>query len=161
MSGRHARASPDCVSAGGFNAFFRAIDTAAYIVPVASCHTLSLFVPMHTLAHNVMWRHSAGRCDVRPGDRKARTSGLSAQKSNIEPPPRLDYIVGLSCQHAKFPFPRLVEDGSFNTTDIFNLEVGLLTHEWKAKKAVRAEKALEDIIESEIATSLHTYLLTK
>jgi hypothetical protein len=68
MSGRHVGASPDCVSAGGLlgtevlTRFFRATDTATYIVPVASCHTLSLFVPMHTLAHNVMWRHFAGRC---------------------------------------------------------------------------------------------------
>jgi hypothetical protein len=47
--------NPTVLPAGyrGFNTFFRATYNTACIVPITSCHTLSLFVPMHTLAHNV------------------------------------------------------------------------------------------------------------
>jgi hypothetical protein len=53
----------------GFNAFFHATYNAAYIVPVTSCHTLSLFVPMHTLAHNVETLYRQMCCAVCHGDR--------------------------------------------------------------------------------------------
>lgn len=57
-------------------------------------------------------------------------------------------------EHAKFPFPPLVEDGSFGAIDISDFEVGLLTQEWRAQKAVQDEtlvsklcKTLKDILE--------------
>ena len=44
-----------------------------------------------------------------------------------------DFLV----EYAKFPFPRLVEDKTFTTTDISMIEVGLLEAKWKANHAVR------------------------
>jgi len=42
-------------------------------------------------------------------------------------------------EHAKFPSPHPVEDGSVSTTDVSDVEVGLLEREWKAQYAVRDE----------------------
>ena len=46
-----------------------------------------------------------------------------------------DFLV----EHAKFPFPPLTEDGTFDTIDISYLDVGLLTQERKAQEAVPDE----------------------
>ncbi len=60
---------------------------------------------------------------------------------------------GFLFEHAKFPFPQLVEDRYVGTTDISNFEVALLDTEWKAQYAVRDEalvhklcQTLEDIL---------------
>lgn len=60
-----------------------------------------------------------------------------------------DFLV----EHAKFPFPPLAEDRSFDTIDMSCLDVELLTQERKAQEAVPDEtlipklcKTLEDII---------------
>ncbi len=50
--------------------------------------------------------------------------GLSLN-SNHQRPHHDDILV----EHAKFPFPHPVEDESFGTTDIPDLEVGLLARE--------------------------------
>jgi hypothetical protein len=46
-----------------------------------------------------------------------------------------DFLV----EHAKFPFPHPVENGTVSTTDVSVLDVGLLEREWKAQYAVRDE----------------------
>ncbi|KAI9464522.1 hypothetical protein BJY52DRAFT_1145192 [Lactarius psammicola] len=51
-------------------------------------------------------------------------------------------------EHAKFPFPRLVEDRSVDITDISNLEVGLLAREWKAQYAVRDETLVQKLCQT-------------
>jgi hypothetical protein len=48
-------------------------------------------------------------------------------------------------EHADFPFPHLVENGSQNTTDVSEIEVGLLEREWKAKYAIRNETLVQKI----------------
>jgi hypothetical protein len=46
-------------------------------------------------------------------------------------------------EHAKFPSPHPVEDGSVSTTDVSDVEVGLLEREWKAQYAVRDETLVQ------------------
>ena len=56
-------------------------------------------------------------------------------------------------EDAKFPFPKMVEDGNPDTSDISPLEFGLVAPEWRAQYAVRDEtlvpnlcQTLEDIV---------------
>ena len=70
-------------------------------------------------------------------------------------------------EHAKFPFPHPVEDRSVGTTDISQIEVGLLSREWKANHAVRDDTlvqklchTLKDILgETILAAHAESYLL--
>ncbi|SRR6266571_6551747 len=72
-------------------------------------------------------------------------------------------------EHAKFPFPHTVENGSVGATDITDMEVGSLTAKWKAKYAVPDEtlvrklcKTLEDILgDTPISDDSQNYLLPK
>src|ERR1700685_2381010 len=49
-------------------------------------------------------------------------------------------------QHAKFPFPNLgTEPRSAGTTDISELEVGLLEEQWKARHAVRDDTLVQKL----------------
>ena len=56
-------------------------------------------------------------------------------------------------EHAKFPFPDVVENGEVNTTNLSPFDVGLLAPEWMAQYAVRDEnlihklcRCLEDMV---------------
>jgi hypothetical protein len=73
---------------------------------------------------------------------------IDPTSSVIAMPKLYDFLV----EHAKFPFPH-PEHRSASTTDISQLEVGLLEREWKAKHAVRDDTlvqklcdALEDVL---------------
>jgi hypothetical protein len=69
-------------------------------------------------------------------------------------------------EHAKFPFPDVEDDRSVGTTDISEIEVGLLG-EWKANHAVRDDTlvqklchTLKDILdETLLAADAESYLL--
>jgi len=70
-------------------------------------------------------------------------------------------------EHAKFPFPHPSEDKSIGTTDISQIEVGLLERVWKANHAVRDDTlvqklchTLKDILgETLLAADAESYLL--
>jgi hypothetical protein len=76
-----------------------------------------------------------------------------------------DFLV----EHAMFPFPRTDELQNADTTDISDLEVGLLERGWKAKRAVRDEALaqklcsnLKNILgDSRISASAERALLAK
>ena len=51
-------------------------------------------------------------------------------------------------EHAKFPYPQLVEGGSVGTADISDIELGLLAREWKAQYAVRDETLIQKLCQT-------------
>ena len=51
-------------------------------------------------------------------------------------------------EHAKFPFPHPFEHGSVSTTDISDMEVGLLAQGWKAQYAVRDETLVQKLCQT-------------
>jgi hypothetical protein len=55
-----------------------------------------------------------------------------------------DFLV----EHAKFPFPLPDESRTVDTTDVSDLEVGLLEREWKAKYAFRDDALVRKLCDS-------------
>lgn len=51
-------------------------------------------------------------------------------------------------EHAKFPFPAPVENGTVTTTDVSDLQIGLLTQEWRAQYAVRDETLVQKLCQT-------------
>jgi hypothetical protein len=51
-------------------------------------------------------------------------------------------------EHAKFPSPLPDELRTYDTTDVSNIEVGLLKTEWKAKYAVRDDALVRKLCDS-------------
>ena len=51
-------------------------------------------------------------------------------------------------EHAKFPFPLPDELRTVDTTDVSDIEVGLLEREWKAKHAVRDDALVRKLCDS-------------
>ncbi|KAF8272453.1 hypothetical protein EI94DRAFT_1769734 [Lactarius quietus] len=57
------------------------------------------------------------------------------------PTTRRNFLV----EHAKFPFPDMIETGTASSADISEVEVGLLTQEWKAEYAMPDETLVQKL----------------
>jgi len=66
-----------------------------------------------------------------------------------------DFLV----EHAKFPFPLPDLTGHVDTTDISELEVGLLAREWKAKLVVRDDTLAQPNILEAITKLLRSFVI--
>ena len=55
-----------------------------------------------------------------------------------------DFLV----ENAKFPFPHPDEDGSVDTTDVSQFELGMLEREWKAGHAVRDDTLVQNLCQT-------------
>jgi hypothetical protein len=99
--------------------------------------------------------------------RQPKITCLKRKKAAIIDRTTMSKLHDFLLQHAKFPLPHPDEDRSVGTTDISEIEVGLLEREWKANHAVRDDTLVQKLChtlknilgESLLAADAESYLL--